>query len=295
MLPRARDCFEQAISLDPKFALAHCEYGIYFVLTIVLGLMTAKEGYSMVRSQARKALDLDPSLPEGYAMLGTVAAFLEFDWKEAERCFRVAMAHDPVPITVRLYYSFYLLLIGQPAEAFHQTEFGMQEDPLSVLLRINRASYLVAAGRDEDAAEEYRAILELNPSMVLALFNMASRSVSLGELDQALRLCEEAYAFAPLPRVIGLFAGLLRRTGDTHRAEELLRKLRPADAIGVPMGLAIYHWVLREFDKEADWIEKTIDQRDPVGIFLLRMWYGRELRSTPRWAGFMRQLNLPAS
>ena len=64
---------------------------------------------------------------------------------------------------------------------------------------------------------------------------------------------------------------------------------------GAPRGLAIYHWVLREFDAEADWLEKAIDQHDPYGAIYLRLWYGRELRSTPRWAGLMRKLNLPES
>ena len=95
--------------------------------------------------------------------------------------------------------------------------------------------------------------------------------------------------------MIGLLAGVLKRTGDTRRAEELLRKLQPADAFGVPLGLAIYHWVLHEFDAEADWFEKAIDQRDPISSMLLRFWYGAELRSTPRWAGLMRKLNLPES
>ena len=35
--PRIKECFEQAIALDPKFALAHCEYGIYFLsMTVIL-------------------------------------------------------------------------------------------------------------------------------------------------------------------------------------------------------------------------------------------------------------------
>lgn len=295
LLPRAKECFEQAIALDPEFALAHCEYGIYFMLMAVLGGLAANQAWSMVRSQAQKVLELDPSLPEGHAMLGAVSAFLEYDWKEAERRFRLAVARDPVSIIVRLYHSLYLLLIGRPAEAVQQAEFGLQEDPLNLLLRVNRASYLAAAGRPEDAAEGYREILELNPSIALAQFNLAGRHVSLGELHQALPLCEKACAIAPLPRVVGMLAGLLKLSGDTYRAEELLRKLQPADALGVPLGLAMYHWVLREFDAEADWLEKAIDQRDPVGPVLLRIWYGRELRSTPRWAGLMRKLNLPES
>lgn len=295
LLPRARECFEQAIALDPKFALAHCEYGIYFMLMVVLGLVAPSEGWSMVRSQAQKALDLDPSLPEGQAMLGHVAGSLDYDWTEAERCFRLAMAHDPVPINVRLYYSLHLMKIGRPAEAVLQADFGLQEDPLNFLLRINRASYLAAADRAEEAAEGYREVLELNPSMMLAQFNLAGRHASLGEWDRALPLCEEAFALAPLPRVIGLLAGLLERTGDVQRAEALLQKLQPADALGVPLGLAMYHWVLGEIEAAADWFERAIDQRDPVGPILLRFWYGTELRATPRWAGLMRKLNLPES
>ncbi|HME05567.1 MAG TPA: hypothetical protein VKG25_00900 [Bryobacteraceae bacterium] len=85
---------------------------------------------------------------------------------------------------------------------------------------------------------------------------------------------EKAYALAPAPQVIGLLAGLLKRTGDTRRAEDLLGKLQPADAYGVPRVLAIYHGVLQEFDAEADWIEKAIDQHDPNGALYLRLFSG---------------------
>jgi hypothetical protein len=132
--------------------------------------------------------------------------------------------------------------------------------------------------------------------MTLAQVGLAACHAWRAEWEQALALCERAYALAPLlPDVIGLLAGLLKRAGDTRRVEELVQKLQPADAYGVPRGLAVYNWVLREFDAMADWIEKAIDQHDPSGVLYLRLWYGRELCSTPRWAGLMRKLNLPES
>ena len=185
--------------------------------------------------------------------------------------------------------------IGRPAEAVQQADLGLQEDPLNLLLRINRASYLAAAGRDEDAAEEYHEILELNPSMVLAQFNLAGGHASLGEWDQALPLCEEAYALAPLAPS----DWIARRVAEAHwgytAGGRTAPKLQPADAFGVPLGLAIYHWALQEFDAEADWMEKAIDQRDPSVPHCCGLWFGAELRSTPRWAGLMRKLNLPES
>jgi hypothetical protein len=147
-----------------------------------------------------------------------------------------------------------------------------------------------------EAAQGYRQVLELNPGIVGALGPLAVYHASRGEFDQALVLCEKTYALAPmLPHTIGLLAGLLKRTGATRRADELLGKLQPTDAYGAPRGLAVYHWVLREFDAEADWLGKAIEQRDLYGGTYLRYWYGRELRSTPRWAELMRMLNLPVS
>jgi tetratricopeptide (TPR) repeat protein len=208
------------------------------------GTLPASQAFPIVRSQAEKALELDPVLPEGQAMLGVVAASLDYDWKEAARRFRLAMARDPVPVNLRFQYALsYLLRVGRPVEALEQLELGLQEDPLNPLLQINRAGCLAAAGRDEQAAEGYREALELNPGIVGALGPLAAYHASRGEIDQALVLCEKAYALAPLlPHAIGLLAGLLKRTGATCRAEELLGSLQPGDAFGAPRGLAVYHW-----------------------------------------------------
>ena len=285
LLPRARECFEQAIALDPKFVLAHCEYGIYFMMMVVLGLVAPNEGWSMVRSQAQKALDLDPSLPEGHAMLGAVAGSLEYDWKEAERQFRLAIAHDPVPVNVRLYYSLHLMKIGRPAEAVQQAELGLQEDPLNhsspnqsgVVSRRGwpRRGRCRGISRDSGTQSVHgaRAIQPGRPTCVAR--RVGSRAAPL---RRGVRAC------APPPS-----GWIARRGAEAHWRYAPGRpnapQLQPADAFGVPLGLAIYHWVLHEFDAEADWFEKAIDQRDPISSMLLRFWYGAELRTTPRWAG----------
>jgi serine/threonine-protein kinase len=293
LLPRIKEYFEQAIALDPKFALAHCEYGGYFGAMALVGALSANQALPMMCSLAQRALELDPSLSEGHAMLGYVAACLDYDWKEAERRFRLAMARDPIPVFVRLYYVMgYLLPTGRTAEAVQQIQVAVEGDPLNLTLRVYRALGLAAAGRDEEAIAGYREVLEFNPAVPAAQGALAAHQTSRGDLDQALASCEKAYALAPVPQAIGLLAGLLMRTGGTRRAEELLPRLDP-DAVGAPRGLALYHWALREFDAEADWLAKAIDQHDPYGAIYLRVWYGRELRSTPRWAGLMRKLNPP--
>jgi tetratricopeptide (TPR) repeat protein len=201
-----------------------------------------------------------------------------------------------VPLSGRYWYAIAFLLTGQYDEAIQQMELALQGDPLNQGYRYVWGVFLGAAGRDEESSQALRELLEFNPAMPPAQFAMAAHHVSRGEPDQALPYCERAYALAPLlPHAIGLLAGLRKRAGDTQQSEDLIRKLRPGGAFGAPRGLAVYHWLLREFDAEADWFEKAIDQHDPYGALFLRTWYGRELRSTPRWAGLMRKLNLPES
>jgi len=293
-LPRIKEFFEQAIALDPKYALPHCEYGIYFLMGAAVGSLPANQTLPLVRAHAQKALELDPSIPEGHAMLGVVASYLEYDWKEAEKRFRLAMARDPVSPLVRWLYAItYLEVIGRPAEAVQQLELALQEDPLNPFVQLQRGILLVAAGRDEEASRRFREILEFNPNVAPALGLLATLHLLRGELDEARALTEKAYTLAPyVPNAIGVMAGMLCRAGDTARAEELIRKL-PFDAFGAPRALATYYWMRGDLNATADWIEKAIDQRDPGALVMLRLWYGRDLRSTPRWAGLMRKLNLP--
>ncbi len=294
LFPRIQECFEQAIALDPKFALAHCEYAASFVTRAIVGALPLSQLVPIVRSHAQKALELDPSLPEGHALLGVVAGYLEHDWKEAERRFRLALARDPVPPLVsRLYTAYYLLPTGRPAEALGQTERALQEDPLDSILRVYRGASLAALGRAEDAMKEFHAILELNPNVVPAHAYLGIYHMERGELDQALMHAEKAYILTPLvSHSIGEFAGLLKRTGELQRADELFAKLERANAFGAARGLATYYLMLDEFEAAADWIEKAIDQGDPVALTTLRL-RRVGLSSTPHWARLMRKLNLP--
>jgi len=296
-LSLVKDCYEQAIAFDPKYAQAHSEYGNYFLAMALAGALPANQALPAVRRHAQRALELDPSLSDAHAMLGMVAAYLEYDWKEAERRFGLGIMRDSVQWHVRFFYAVgYLTPTGRQAEAAAQMDRAIQEDPLNPLVRYNRANCLAAVGREEEAEKALREVLVSNPTMALALVSLGVQRLVQGKLEQALELLEKAYALTPLyPNVLGVLAGVLKRTGDTHRAEDLLRKLHPGDAFGAPRALALYHWVLRDFDTTADWFEKAIDQHDPYAAVYLRYWYGRELRSTPRWAGLMRKLNLPES
>src|SRR5262249_28659020 len=84
---RSRECLEQALALDPDFALPYVGLADYHLALSSVGGMRSTESMPRARELALRALQIDPNLPEAHAMLGIVAGHYDYDWVEAERRF----------------------------------------------------------------------------------------------------------------------------------------------------------------------------------------------------------------
>jgi serine/threonine-protein kinase len=293
-LARAKEGFEQTIALDPQFAPAYVGLADYFLfLTVGAGLLSAREAMPRVRALAQKALDIDPRLSEAHAMLGIVAGVYDYDWKESERLFTLALAGDPVRPQVRTWHAwFYLLSVGRTKGAIEELERGLQEDPFNLIFRVMLAFPLMELSQLGDASTEWRRMLELDDNYWYGYLGWAWSHALRGMFAEALPLAEKAFSLAPWnTQVIGVFAAVLRRTGDASRSGEVLRRLRnsPED-YGAPRGLLIFHLLCGEMDQAADWLEKCIEQRDALAPRY--PWYF-ESCSSQRWLALAKMMNLP--
>ena len=290
---RAREHFERAIALDPQFALAHAEFAHLFHLLGIYGVMAPLEALPLIREHTRRALEIDPSLPEGRAMLGTAAMF-DFDWPEAERQFRLAMSHGAIAPRVRRYYAHYCLLpTGRAQEAVEQYRLGLREDPLNLQFRIELAVCLRAAGRLAESDEELRGIMRIDETFWFPYFVLGVNRALDGHVEEAVAISERAFQLAPwFTPIVGFRAAMLRRTGQAEAAERLyVDHLRPADRYADPIGVAMFHLVSGELDAAADWTETAIEQRAVAVLFFLHA-HATALRSTPRWPRLARLMNL---
>jgi TolB-like protein/Tfp pilus assembly protein PilF/predicted Ser/Thr protein kinase len=292
-LARAKEYYEQAIALDPDFALAHVGYADYFLLRAAVG-GSGRQFVPLAREAAQKALDLDPSLPEANAMLGIVAAVYAHDWKEAERRFRLALAHDPVPPQVLSWHAFFCVLpAGQLVEAVEEFRRALQQDPLNVQFRYLLGLALLGAGRLAEAETESRQTLEIDPSFFAADLALSISIARQGRFAEALECAERAYSAAPwYAASAGQLAGMLVRTGNAGRAEELLQKLRERrDEDWATPGFFIFHLACGEPDQTADWIEKLIEQRSSAAALYFRI--AQAACASPRWPKLAALMNLP--
>ncbi|MBV9303917.1 MAG: protein kinase [Acidobacteriaceae bacterium] len=293
-MPRARQCLEQATALDPGYAPAHSALGSYFISLAVLGMMPAHEATPLARAALQKALYIDPTLPEALVGLGWIVALYDYNWKEADRLFRLAIASHPVTPKVHWYSGHYLFSIGRSKEAVEEIERALERDPLNVAYRRSLACCLLGAGREADAAEESRRILELYESEYWAYFLLSIIHARRGELEEAVQTARKAYSLAPwYSVVVATLAAMLMRTGDASAARTILQKLGDGQAYGAPLGLVTYYLLCSEIDSAADWAEKAIEQRDQALLSLLRLPYAKELRESARWPALAKMMNLP--
>jgi tetratricopeptide (TPR) repeat protein len=266
----------------------HCGYAEYILGLTSAGYLPAHEAMPLMRKEARKALEIDPSLPEANTILGVVSGTYDYDWKEAEQSFRSAMTHTPVPPSVRQWYGwFYLMPVGRLEEGIEQQEQGIKEDPLNIIAHAILAYSYIIIGRLADAEAAARRVLELEEDHVWGCIAIADACAGQSRWTEALRIMEKATPM--IPEALGVFAGILKHMGEEDRADELIQKLMSGEPYGIPKAQVVFSYLSGNIDKAADWVEKMIEQHHLNASHLAR-WC---VRSSPRWPTLAKRMNLP--
>jgi TolB-like protein/Tfp pilus assembly protein PilF len=293
-LELAKRSYEQAIELDPAFALARVGVGFYWVLMTIFGRCPAPKAVLAARTEAQRALQIDPSLPDAHALLGYLAAIYDMDWAVAERHFDFPTAKQVGTNITRPLYAWFQFSRGNVEQAIALAQSAIEEDPLHGWTRMNLHAYLQAAGRERDALEQLKKVLELDENQVVALVSMAMIHADQGDLHEALAIARHAHSIGPwLPETKGVLAAFLRRNGDDAESQSLVETLGSGDALGDARAHALFHFLCGEVDEGADWAEKAIGEHDLSMMIYLRFVVCKGLRESHRWPKIARMVNLP--
>ncbi|MEO8315302.1 MAG: hypothetical protein ABI645_10955, partial [Pseudomonadota bacterium] len=285
---------EQAIALDPQFALAYAEYAEYLKARAYIDLSPMSEMAPMSRAWAQKALLLDPSLTDAHGSLCAIAASYDYDSETAHRHFLLAMPDGRSSPLVRLVCAWgYLLPSGQVDAAVEQLQLAVQDDPLHATYRSALGLCLDTAGRHDEAESILQESASLFPDHVLPRLYLSYHCFSRERLPEALVLAESLFAQAPwYLQGVCLYAGLLTRAGQTARGEEVLRTIKP-ESPGYSVHMAIYCLICDELDRAADWFEKALTAREANALLRMQLEMARGLRASTRWPRLAQMASLP--
>jgi TolB-like protein len=293
-IDQAKFFYEQAIALDPQYALAHVLYADFLFGRAAISLSPLREVAPFVRQLAKRALELDASMADAHGPLCILAATHDYDWNEAARQFALATPGGQGSPQSHMACGWaYFLASGQRDRAVEQLRLAVLGDPLHSTHRGILAVCLAAVGQDAEAEALLLQSRDLEPDFFLTHYYLAGIYTARQRFAEALPCAERAFSLAPWYRAtLGLYAGLLVRMGQQNRGDDLLKTLGPSETYGRARGVAVFHTSCGQIDPAADAFEKAIEERDPHAAVLLQSAIGEPLRLSPRWPRLAALMNL---
>jgi serine/threonine-protein kinase len=289
---KAKECFNQALAIDPNYAAAHSGLASYYHSLAVLSTKPSCEIASLAKSAAGKALAIDPANSEAHSVLATMAGIVDYEWNLSESHFRKAMAVEPVPAMVRFRYVWYYLLAwGRIAEAMEQSRLGLETDPLSMFLHSSMTASMYLAKQYPEAIDYARRALEIDANFYSVWFLMGLAQFSAGLAQEAIGSFQRGVEMAPwYPEGQWYLAAAYHLAGDRQRGEELARKL--ADQHGQTLGAASFYAAVGEVDKMAEALDGAYRRRDPRLHFVHKRPIFDPYRADPRYQALLQRMNL---
>jgi TolB-like protein/Flp pilus assembly protein TadD/predicted Ser/Thr protein kinase len=294
---------EQAITLDPSYALAYVVLAESYLMNAFWGSTDPREAFSRAKSAALEALSLDDTIADAHSALGTVLGSGEFDWHAAEREFHRAQELNPSSVAVRYDYAWcyamwFLLPLGLVEQALTEMRRALQLDPLDPFCNSLLGCLLYLARQFEPAVAQLRHAVELDPTFFFSYWLLSVAYQLSGQLDEAIAAAQRANELSGGHAVtMGVLGAVYGRVGRIAEARQLLAELTERRrSIYVPASaLAFLYGGLGEQETTLQWIARSIEERDPIIVTSLKISPTFDpLRSHPRYRALLRKMNLEA-
>jgi serine/threonine-protein kinase len=283
--------FEQALQLDPRFALAYC--GLADIYGWGGGqIMSGKEAWARQMQLAQKALALDPDLAEAHLSMGT-ALQTSLDFKGSEKELDRAVALNPNLALAYDQYGWTFMCLGRFDEALANEKKALELDPLNALLNTDLAWFLYLARRDDEATAQIRSTLELDPNNAFAHSVLGWCLFWKGKTTEARAEFQKATTLDDLPWYRGSLGYTSAVLGDRAKAEQILRELEDLSKQRYvsPSNVATVYLGLGEKEKALDWLEKAFADRDPVLWWITGDQLYDSVRDTPRFQALVQKIS----
>ncbi|NJD11982.1 MAG: hypothetical protein FIB01_16570 [Gemmatimonadetes bacterium] len=284
----------QAIGRDSSFARAHAELAAILVIQSYLRQIPRGPGYEEARTEARRALALDPSSPEANSALAKIADWRDWDWPTAEQYYARALEANPNRARTLSDRAWLLMRLGRKEEAIRLSARAVELDPLSTAMISNLGSMYVYAGQLEQALRTYRDGMALETTdRSIFLPNLTLVLADLGRHNEAVQTGTRAVQTDPEDWFAKACLGYAHaRAGARAQAEVILRQLEQRDDTS-PYVLAVLNSVLGRKDRAFALLEQAVAARDDFAADVAVEPTLSDLRGDPRLDQLLQKAGLP--
>jgi tetratricopeptide (TPR) repeat protein len=289
------NCFDEAIHLDPGFALAYAGLADAYSFMGGYGYFPSREAYTKSNAEAIKALELDPSLAEAHTSLATVKYRYDWNWKGAEESFRKALELNPGYITAHHWFGVFLVLRGRFKEGLAEVERAAVLDPLSVVIQWT-LGYLYYYARDyEKALKACWRALELDPAFARVYIDIGLCYIQQSKNQEGIYEIQRGIALLdPNPSLLATLAYAYGTSGQKEEARKILDDLLEESKRQYvsPYSFALIHIGLGDKDQAFEYLDKAFERREDALVSLKVNPRFDSLQSDPRFDALLKRIGL---
>jgi DNA-binding winged helix-turn-helix (wHTH) protein/TolB-like protein len=293
---KAIDYFNQAIAIDPNYALAYAGLADCYAILSPYNVSKPEESFPKAKAAVTRALEIDERLVEARTSLAHITWMYDWDWAGAEREFRRAIDINPNYATAHEWYSVFLSAMGRHDEAIRTAKQAYQLEPLSLAIIRDLARAYYHARQYDEAIATYLKAIELDPRHYRYNSWLELAYVQKGSYDQAVEVYLKAM------NIIGADAKEKASLEKAYRANgwqgycrrrlELMQEHSDRFFV-IPYNMARASALVGEKTEALAWLEKAYaDHSDHLVLLKVDPIFD-PLRPDPRFADLIRRVGLP--
>jgi DNA-binding winged helix-turn-helix (wHTH) protein/tetratricopeptide (TPR) repeat protein len=262
----AIDYFEQAIEIDPNFALAHSGLADSYILFDFYGLKSPWETIPKARTAAIRAVEIDSELAEAHNSLAAIKLVYDRDLVGAEREFKRAIRLNPKYSRAHDGYAHCLIEMGRTDESLAECTIALELEPLDLEINQHLGWCYLLAYEPDRAIKQLHKTLALGPDFYRARILLG---IAYGQKRDYSRAISE-FLKAELIEKTAVLSGFLGYTyamAGRKEALEILDNLLDESKQNYvpPYSVALVYTGLGKQNEALKWLEKAFVEHTTGG------------------------------
>jgi tetratricopeptide (TPR) repeat protein len=299
-LNRALDDFTQAVVHDPGYALAYVGLADTYDLLREYSTMPDNAAFSRALAAARKAVELDDSLPEAHRALAFAEYYGNWDFVDGEKEFRRAIQLNPRDSDAHKWFANAIAVQGRFQESLEEIDKAQELDPSSHTILADKGIMLFQAGKREEAIELLKQVERAAPEfpaphLYLGIigWEIHDDPLFLAETGKTAELTNDP----TLKDIIAAARAGYARGGQQGMLEETYARQREYYLAGKLWGTPLARTCTRMGKKQEALLllEEGYNRHDPHVLECLTHFDLLSLRREPRFKALVKKFNFPVS
>ncbi|PYS70251.1 MAG: hypothetical protein DMF69_14190 [Acidobacteria bacterium] len=289
--------YQQAIKLDPNFALAYVGMARSYNVMPSFAFMSPKEAMPKAKAASERALQIDPNLAEAHAALANVLSLFEWDWAGTDREFKRAMELDPNVAEIHNRYGrSYLMPLGRMEEATAELKRALELEPISAPIGSNLVVIYLRSRKNNLALQQAKTMSAIEPNHPAIRSWLSYAYNANGMYAETIALNEKVLQSDPRDQdALSAIGFAYAKSGRRRDAEAVISKVNDIarSQYVSHYNMASIYGALGEKDKSLAELEKAFDERDRLCVESKYDFLMDPIREDPRFVALLKRLNLP--